>query len=99
VTDYKRFQSFIQSKGLWEEFKEKTLKNYSHCGINMYQYYKLIAECSEGWNYEEDLIISAFPYAQVRYSDNHPDHVWADLHQAWVDHINPNKPSLQLLKD
>ncbi len=99
MTKYKQFQKFLQDQGVWDEFKYKTLKNYRNCDMSMYKYYKLIVNCPEGWTSEEDLILSAFPYAQVRFGDNHPDTVWVELHLAWMAHIQHNEPKLQLLKD
>jgi hypothetical protein len=84
VTDYKRFQSFIQSKGLWDEFKEKTLRNYKGCGMTMYKYFNMVAYEKEALADQSDLIHNAFTYVQNPYALGHPDVVWAQLHQDWI---------------
>ena len=83
MTDYKRFQSFIQSKGLWDEFKKKTLKNYRIKGFSMLQYFNLVAYDKEELSDQSDLIVSAFCIVSCT-RGNHPDAVWEQLHRDWI---------------
>lgn len=82
---YKIFQAFVRKAGLWEEFKKKTETNYKDCKMSVYSYYCMIDRTPD--TDLASLIDNAFPYAQVRYSADHPDHVWANLHSDWITYL------------
>jgi hypothetical protein len=79
------------NKGLWDEFKEKTLRNYKGCDMTMYKYFNLIAHDKLGQEDDklgqEDLITCAFPTANVIYGLDHPDLVWNKLHEDWITYL------------
>ena len=88
MSDYRRFQTFLIDRGVWVEFKEKTLKNYKGCDMTMYKYFNLISKSSKLGQY--DLISCAFCVAGVVHT-NHPDKTWHDLQEEWVSYLDSIK--------
>jgi len=91
MTDYMKWQNFIKSHCLWDEFKRKTLENYKKCDITMYKYFLMIDGDDLGEidsMGQEDLMLSAFNVVPTGlWNDNNPDKVWEDLHQSWITYL------------